>query len=319
MKSDALPEFFQYLHQQMRDVTSDLQRIFHGRGRLYPGLEQLTVDWLGQHLVVSLFKPVDASFMQDLKHGLVALSDSPIWQLSQGKSIGLAHRYEHGAPYEVLVGEYQSQVIGEEAGLSYELRLGVAQNAGLFLDMANGRQWVRQHSKDKRVLNLFAYTCGFSVAAIAGGAAHVVNVDMAKSALARGRDNHRLNEHDLRKVTFMGHDILKSWGKITKAGGYDLIVIDPPSFQKGSFALTKDYHKILRRLPSLMNPQAKVLACVNSPAVSQDFLIQAMQEQVPELTFSHRLDNPEVFADIDIQASLKALVFEYETRESVNG
>ncbi|MGB2080065.1 MAG: class I SAM-dependent methyltransferase [Vibrio sp.] len=310
MKVQALDEFFAQLNQKLANISPDLQRLFHGRGRCFDGLEQITADWLGQHLVVSLFKPVDDAFLSQLKLGLNQISQTPLWQQAQGKSIGLAHRYEHGAPYETLCGEHQTQVIGQENGLSYELRLGVAQNAGLFLDMANGRHWVKAHAQDKRVLNLFAYTCGFSVAAIAGGASHVVNVDMAKSALSRGRDNHRHNGHDLRDVTFMGHDILKSWGKITKAGGYDLIVIDPPSFQKGSFALTKDYQKILRRLPQLMNPNAQVLACVNSPAVNQDFLVQAMAEQAPELTFIERLQNPAVFSDIDEQASLKALVFQ---------
>ena len=88
--------------------------------------------------------------------------------------------------------------------------------------MRLGRQWVQERSQGKRVLNLFAYTCGFSVAAKAGGANQVVNVDMAKGALSRGRDNHRLNEHDMSDVTFMGYDIFRSWGKITKYGPYDL-------------------------------------------------------------------------------------------------
>ena len=51
--------------------------------------------------------------------------------------------------------------------------------------MRYGRRWVRQQAAGKRVLNLFAYTCGFSVAAIAGGAQQVVNLDMAKAALSR--------------------------------------------------------------------------------------------------------------------------------------
>ena len=75
----------------------------------------------------------------------------------------------------------------------------------------------------------------FSVAAMAGGATQVVNLDMARAALSRGRDNHRLNQHDLSQVVFLGHDLFKSWGKVAKYGPYDLIIIDPPSFQRGSF------------------------------------------------------------------------------------
>lgn len=96
--------------------------------------------------------------------------------------------------------------------------------------MRYGRKWVLENSKNKRVLNLFAYTCGFSVSAIAGNAQSVVNLDMAKAALSKGRVNHQLNEHDLRKVRFLGYDLFKSWGKVKKFGPYDLIIIDPPEF-----------------------------------------------------------------------------------------
>ncbi len=175
--------------------------------------------------------------------------------------------------------------------------------------MRLGRDWVRERAANKNVLNLFAYTCGFSVAAIAGEADKVVNVDMAKGSLAKGRENHKANNHNMNQVSFLGHDIFKSWGKIKKSGPYDLIIIDPPSFQKGSFALTKDYKKILRRLPDLLAEGGEVLACVNSPMVTSDFLIEEMKVEAPDLQFQYRLDNPPEFADINPESALKALVF----------
>jgi len=196
-----------------------------------------------------------------------------------------------------------------EDGLFFQLDLGKNQNSGLFLDMRYGRRWVKENSRNKRVLNLFAYTCGFSVAAISGGADFVVNLDMAKSVLSRGRENHRLNQHDTNKVKFFSHDIFKSWGKIKKYGQYDLIVIDPPTFQRGSFALTKDYQKILRRLPELLTENGQVLACVNDPSIPAQFLIDGMREEAPCLEFQYRLDNPPEFMDIDIESGLKALIF----------
>ncbi|GAL26668.1 methyltransferase [Vibrio variabilis] len=118
-----------------------------------------------------------------------------------------------------------------------------------------------------------------------------------------------MNGHDLGSVSFLAHDIFKSWGKIKKYGPYDIIVIDPPSFQKGSFALTKDYKKILRRLGDLMAEGGEVMACVNSPTVTPNFLIESMAEEASQLTFVERLDNPAEFADIDPEASLKVLLF----------
>jgi 23S rRNA (cytosine1962-C5)-methyltransferase len=189
------------------------------------------------------------------------------------------------------------------------MNISANQNSGLFLDMRCGREWVKQNSQGKNVLNLFAYTCGFSVAALAGGATQVVNVDMAKGALNRGRENHQLNGQDIRKVKFLGHDIFKSWGKIKRLGPYDLIISDPPSFQKGSFALTKDYQKILRRLPDLLADRGEVMACANSPSVTSQFVIDGMQEHAPQLHYVQRLDNPEEFADVDTEANLKVQLF----------
>jgi 23S rRNA (cytosine1962-C5)-methyltransferase len=147
------------------------------------------------------------------------------------------------------------------------------------------------------------------VAAIEGGATHVVNLDMSSPALSRGRDNHRLNGHDLGKVTFLGHDLFKSWGKVIGKGPYDLVIIDPPSFQKGSFLLTKDYQRVLRRLPELLAPQGTVLACMNDPAFGADFLIDGVTREAPGLQFEQRLDNPPEFPDADVECGLKALVF----------
>ncbi|MUH95263.1 class I SAM-dependent methyltransferase [Aliivibrio fischeri] len=314
MKIEALDTLFTHLEEQLNNPPSELRRLFHGRGQCFEGLEQITVDWLqakdstGQ-LVVALFKEQTPEFVEQLVVKLNKLAETSLWKVANGTSILLQHRYQEFAPTQVVWGEENTFPVVEESNLKYQLELKKNQNMGIFLDMRYGRKWVQTHSEGKSVLNLFAYTCGFSVAAIAGGATQVVNLDMAKASLGRGRDNHRLNQHDLSKVKFLGHDIFKSWGKIKKLGLYDLIIIDPPSFQKGSFALTKDYQKILRRLPSLLTETGEVLACVNSPAVSTDFLIDGMAEEAPELKFVERLDNPPEFSDISPESGLKVMRF----------
>ncbi|MFA1559658.1 class I SAM-dependent methyltransferase [Aliivibrio fischeri] len=314
MKIEALDTLFTHLEEQLNNPPSELRRLFHGRGQCFEGLEQITVDWLqakdstGQ-LVVALFKEQTPEFVEQLVVKLNKLAETSLWKVANGTSILLQHRYQEFAPTQVVWGEENTFPVVEESNLKYQLELKKNQNMGIFLDMRYGRKWVQAHSEGKSVLNLFAYTCGFSVAAIAGGATQVVNLDMAKASLGRGRDNHRLNQHDLSKVKFLGHDIFKSWGKIKKLGLYDLIIIDPPSFQKGSFALTKDYQKILRRLPSLLTETGEVLACVNSPAVSTDFLIDGMAEEAPELKFVERLDNPPEFSDISPESGLKVMRF----------
>ena len=309
MNPAAIDTLRQQLIAALNAVPDEARRLFHGRGRRWPGLEQVTVDWLQGVLLVALFRAPEGAELAALQQMLLALAESPAWRQSGAHSLLLQHRYLPDSPTEYLLGETVDEWLVRENGLRFKLDLGKKQNNGLFLDMRYGRRWVQQQARGKRVLNLFAYTCGFSVAALAGGAAHVVNLDMAKAALSRGRDNHRLNQHDLSRVSFLGHDLFKSWGAVNRSAPYDLIIIDPPSFQKGSFALTKDYQKILRRLPDLLGEHGMVLACVNDPAIGPDFLIDGMAREAPALGFVERLENPPEFADIDPDSGLKALVF----------
>ena len=309
MTPEALDTLQQHLSAALSAAPDEVRRLFHGRGQRWPGLEQITADWLQGILLVSLFRAPGEAELASLKAMLLDLTESPAWRQSQAHSLLLQHRYLPDSSTEFLLGEPLDECLVSENGLRFKLDLGKKQNCGLFLDMRHGRNWVQAQAQGKRVLNLFAYTCGFSVAAIAGGAAHVVNLDMAKSALNRGRDNHRLNQHDLGKVDFLGHDLFNSWGKISRWGPYDLIIIDPPSFQKGSFVLTKDYQRVLRRLPELLTPHGQVLACINDPAIGPEFLIEGMASAAPSLAFSQRLENPAEFADIHPDGGLKALVF----------
>lgn len=309
MNSDAINTLQQHLSAALANVPDEARRLFHGRGQCWPGLEQISVDWLQGVVLVTLFREPAADELDALKSMLLSLSTTPQWLASGAQALLLQHRYLPDCTNEWLLGEPVEHWQVTENGLHFKLDLGRKQNTGLFLDMRHGRRWVQQQAQGQRVLNLFAYTCGFSVAAIAGGAAQVVNLDMAKAALSRGRENHRLNQHDLSRVSFLGHDLFKSWGKLKREGPYDLIIIDPPSFQKGSFVLTQDYQKVLRRLPDLLTDHGTVLACMNDPAIGVDFLRAGFASEAPGLVFVQRLDNPPEFPDSQPEGGLKALVF----------
>ncbi|MFC3606217.1 class I SAM-dependent methyltransferase [Stutzerimonas tarimensis] len=312
MTPDSLVTLRQHLENRLRALPAEARRLLHGRGRCWPGLEQVTIDWLEGLLLVQLFREPPAEWLDELRSMLLTLGGLPGWAAGGGQGILLQHRYLADSHTEYLLGEPVEQWTITENGLRYRLDLGVRQNSGLFLDMRHGRRWVQAQAQGKRVLNLFAYTCGFSVAAIAGDAKHVVNLDMARAALSRGRENHRLNGHAVDRVSFLGHELFKSWGKVKKLGPYDLVIIDPPSFQKGSFVLGKDYPRVLRRLPELLGRQGLVLSCVNDPEVGPDFLIEAMAAEAPGLVFRQRLENPVEFPDIDPDSGLKAMVFARE-------
>jgi 23S rRNA (cytosine1962-C5)-methyltransferase len=203
-----------------------------------------------------------------------------------------------------------------ENGASFRVHVLKGQNHGLFLDMAEGREWMRRmvsnYASDQprlKVLNLFAYTCAFSVVALQAGAKQVVNVDMSHGAMAIGQQNHALNSITT-GATFLMHDIFKTWGKITRSGPYGLVIVDPPSYQKGSFIATKDYAKLMRRLPELLAPGGYALLCLNAPELGLDFLQDQMKELAPELKLVERVANPEAFVDVSPERSLKVLAYQ---------
>jgi len=143
-----------------------------------------------------------------------------------------------------------------------------------------------------------------------GEAEHVVNYDMARAVLNTGRLNHRLNDIDMNRVEFFSYDILKSWGRIKKKGPYDIVVIDPPSFQKGSFVATKDYAKVVRRMPELLAGDGVIMAALNSPELDTSFIKSVFDNECPQCSFLRRIANPVSFPDSNPESSLKLMLFD---------
>lgn len=127
--------------------------------------------------------------------------------------------------------------------------------------------------------------------------------------MAIGQQNHALNGINT-GATFLMHDIFKTWGKITRSGPYGLVIVDPPSYQKGSFIATKDYARLMRRLPELLAPGGYALLCLNAPELGLDFLQGQMKALAPELAFVERVANPVAFADVSSERSLKVLAYQ---------
>ncbi len=292
---------------------TDVQRIFHGRGGRFPGCEHLVLDAFPPVLLLTSFAALDArseaAIGQALQQRWQQIApDQPLSWVLQIRVPGAQ------ADTRLMAGEVPQPHVVTEHGARYLVHVLRGQNHGLFPDMAAGRAWVHRTVAEHpaparmRVLNLFAYTCAFSVVARLAGAGQVLNMDMSRAALAVGQQNHRLNGV-ANGVSFAAHDVFSSWGKITRGGAYELIVVDPPSYQKGSFVATKDYARVMRRLPELLMPGGHALLCLNAPELGVDFLQAQMAEQAAELRFVERIANPAVFADVDEERSLKVLAY----------
>ncbi len=291
--------------------SEQAKRLFHGRGGLFSGWEQVNIEIYPPVLWVIIYQQIDEGPLLELLEDVKL--NATDWQLQH---IYVQRRFLASNPVEVFMGDESLLDVDftvSEAGLRYWVNLGKNQNSGLFLDMCEGRSWVRQHSEKKSVLNLFSYTCSLGIAAASGDAHTVVNVDMAKAAIKRGQQNLALNELGARSVSFIAQDIFKMVKKINQKGPFDLLIADPPSFQSRSFDVRKDYQKLLEKFKPSLAPDATLMLCLNSPALTVEFLTSLVAEVLPEAVLAERLANPDVLADVNEDASLKVLIFKMTT------
>ena len=302
MNSINIEKLKEIILENLENKSVEFKRVFHGRGNFYDDFNYLVVDSINDILMATFFEVEDENIQKEI----IKMLDE-VYSIKGFKTLIIQRRYDKNNLYEIR-GQIPQNPIAYENGLKYTLNFS-NQNIGIFPDMKNGRSFIKEISKDKNVLNLFSYTCAFSVSALSAGASKVVNVDMAKNALTTGRTNHHINNLDTKKVKFLPYDILKSWSRIKKEGPYDIIIIDPPSFQKGSFAATKDYEKIIRRLDELAASSCTILACLNAPELDSLFLKEVFATYSRGFKFLKRLENVEDFITNNEEKSLKNLVF----------
>ncbi|MBF0532069.1 MAG: class I SAM-dependent rRNA methyltransferase [Candidatus Omnitrophica bacterium] len=160
-----------------------------------------------------------------------------------------------------------SQTIVEENGLQFSVDLNDTLNTGLFLDMRENRRLAASMAGGKKVLNCFAYTCSFGVYCRREAAASVVNVDISKKNLERGRVNYELNRIVAAPNEFIREDAaqyLRRAGK--KDNRFDLIILDPPSFSRHegkTFSVRKNMPGLLAAALAILNPAGRLFAATN--------------------------------------------------------
>lgn len=288
--------------RQHLPVSDESRRLFHGRGHCFPGYEDLLIDWFRPVVLLSLYAQRDDAW-------LTSLASMLQHEVTGVEAVLLQERFLADGPVRLLWGTQPAEIDAVEKGLRFRLRVGEAQNLGFFPDMQRGRQLVRTLSAGRKVLNLFSYSCSFSVAALSAGAAQVVNVDMNRGALDLGRLNHQLNKLDMRSVSFLPHEIFRSFSQLRKLGPFDLVICDPPAYQGKSFKAERDWPKLLRKISVLLTPGADLLACLNGPHLPPDFLTDLFRQICPEL---HLLDSFQPGPDFpENEAARGVWVFHY--------
>jgi 23S rRNA (cytosine1962-C5)-methyltransferase len=162
-----------------------------------------------------------------------------------------------------------------EEGVPLLVRLGDGLSTGVFIDQRGNRRRVREMAAGKTLANLFAYTCGFTVAAAAGGAKRTVSVDASAAALERGRANlAHAGLLDRGEHVFAAADAMSWLARAARKGeSFDLVVLDPPSYsttKKGRFVADRDYAALAAAAMAIVAPGGTLVACTNHRGITPD-------------------------------------------------
>lgn len=202
---------------------SNAYRLIHGEG---DGLSGLVCDIYHDTAAIILSNP-----------GLTKAIDILVHILSTSLGIKHIHCKRVFANHSEWLLGYRDHVIFSENKLTFKASISSGQKTGHFLDQRDNRLFLQSLAKNSNVLDAFAYSGGFSVYALSGGANHVLSVDIAKDALCLAQENVLLNGFTDRHEYVVDDCFL--FLRQMKPDFFDIIVLDPPAFAKEAKAIDK--------------------------------------------------------------------------------
>ena len=256
----------------LRDGRTDCLRLVDGRG---DGFDDLVVDdFAGRWLVQTRNSRALPGWLAGVRG-----SRSIYWKRLEHES---KQPPAHVAG-EVVAGPFEVT----ENGLRYVIDFAAGYSQGIFLDQRDNRLRVRERSRGgHEVLNLFAYTCGFSVCAAAAGA-HAVSVDLARPALEWGRRNFQANGIDPAGHEFIAgeaSDWLKRFAK--KGRTFDTVVLDPPTFSRDKrgkvFRVERDFGRLAAAAAALLRPGGAMLCTTNQRTLGRGAFSSMILDALPD-------------------------------------
>lgn len=266
------------MRKELVEPAGSAQRLVNGEGDGLPGL---VVDRYGDVLVIQVatlgmekLKPVI------LDHLISALSPRSIYERSD-----LPTRREEGLP------EFQGHLYGEnvesveilENGLRFLVEIPGSQKTGFYLDLREMRGLVRSLAGERRVLNCFCYTGGFSVAALAGGATCVDSVDSSEQSISLAKRNLKLNGFSGDGNRLVVADVFEFLRRELPA--YNFIILDPPAFAKKKADVVpacRGYKDINRLALSKIGPRGLLLTLSCSHFVDETLFQQVIFQSAAE-------------------------------------
>ena len=279
--------------------ATDTFRIANDAGDYLPGV---CVDRYGDFAVLSLASDEASDRRQELADLLARFGARGVYLKQRARADLRREAHAELAPKEPLAGETAATpLLVQEGAVRFGVTLDDGLSCGLFLDQRDNRARVATFCGGRKVLNLFSYTCSFSVYAALASAEHVTSVDLSGHALSRGRENFRLNGLDPEAHSFVQTDALEWLARAAKRGEkFGVVILDPPSFStsgKGkTFRVADGYQGALERVFAVLERDGRVLAVTNhrktSPQAFRKIVHEAARAAGREISQLKDLPSP---------------------------
>jgi len=252
-------------------------RLFNG---FYESDPELVVDVYGRTLVIFNYAEQPAEGEAKIQE----VCDTYLVQLPWIQTIVLktrAGRTLEDRRGKLIYGDRPDRRV-REGKVWYAIDLLMSQDASLYLDTRQLREWAYRNLGGGSVLNTFAYTGSLGVAARAGGATQVVHLDFQRKYLNIAKDSYSLNGLPIRKSDFLAGDFWTYTSRMRRKGErFDCVFLDPPFFSqtsKGRLDLNLDTPRLINKLRPLVNPGGTLVAINNALYVSGAEYIQALEQ-----------------------------------------
>lgn len=243
-------------------------RLVHGEGDFLPGL---VVDIYGDTAVVQAHSPGMHFARNIIAAALTHLPEAGIENVYYKSETTLPFKAQLDPRNDYIIGKFSTN-IAIENGLKFHVDWLKGQKTGFFVDQRDNRSLLEKYALDRKVLNMFCYTGGFSVYALRGGAKLVHSVDSSGKAVELTRANVEMNFPEAENHEAFAVDAFKFLAEIEK-GRYDLIILDPPAFAKHRSALRNaliGYRRLNARAIEQIAPGGILFTFSCSQAVSRE-------------------------------------------------
>jgi 23S rRNA (cytosine1962-C5)-methyltransferase len=254
-------------------------RLFNG---FTEGNPHLSLDLYAGTVIFHNYHPDAKAGMELVRQVAIFLQNHP--RLSGWLHAGIVKsrnsRSQHERCGTLLFGAAVDRKI-KEHGVWYAIDLTMHQDTSLYLDTRHLRKWLIENMKGKRVLNTFAYTGSLGVAALAGGATRVVQLDRSQKSLNLAKESYTLNEFPVHKQDFIAADFFPTVSQLKRANErFACVILDPPFFSttsRGKVDQVRESARLINKVRPLLEVSGYLIAINNALYISGKEYIQTLE------------------------------------------